>query len=354
MNIMDGNDPLVPFRQGQQSVSPGQAQHSLMEDNERGAKAGDAEPEKASYIETLLAAKPRIIEVLKGCEKHFSEVSRLFGYGHSNWLAEMRDAIQALEPEESQDATDPLERYRHAPRFVSEKDTSADEFGQKRALEAATLLAWQPRLVSIFTASMNVIGDADSDYGYNGYIVVDIQEMIHVLDPKPQVQLSLSEEDRAKWETIRQAAINAFASVTWEQAQEYLKDTYELTYSPRDGSLGTEWTFGDSINWHILSKNEVYINALKEFLQEHPSPERNEVYINALKEFLQDHPGEAYTNALKEILQDHPDKEREKGTLQSTVSITDARIETVGERGFKPLDEAHNEKTRGIDVEPER
>ena len=147
-----------------------------------------------------------------------------------------------------------LEKIARAPELLEEN-------GQLKAINAELLEALQEIAETLELAE---------DYGFEHEVNV-ARAAIAKAVPERQQPLT---EDRAQWETTKQLAIKAWENVTWEQAQEYIKDAYEVARETAEYSTGySENSFVDRMNWHILEKNEAFSSAMKEIFKEHYSQE---------------------------------------------------------------------------------
>lgn len=173
------------------------------EDTKRAAQMSleqaQVEQEKVSYAETLVAAKPRIVEVIKVAEQAVVDMEKDLGEEGLTFprlLTDIRDVTQALEAE--------------GPQIDS--NTRAEEAGQEKGQEAATLVSLKPRLLRVLDGTESVIRRMSKEYGYDNWPVrEDIQEVVDVIAPerKQELEQLIQEHIERGREPERLKAINA-------------------------------------------------------------------------------------------------------------------------------------------------
>lgn len=170
------------------------------EDAKRAAQMPLSEQvQKISYAETLLAAKPRIVEVLKLSEEAVVEMERelsVEGEKFPRLLADIRDVSQTLEA--------------NGPQMDS--TTRTEDAGQEKAQEAATLVSLKPRLLRVLDGTESVIRRMNKEYGYDNWPVrQDIQEVVDVIAPerKQELEQLIQEHIERGKEPERLKAVNA-------------------------------------------------------------------------------------------------------------------------------------------------
>jgi hypothetical protein len=154
------------------------------------------------------------VEVLKDCDENIENIGRKFGkYGETypKLLDDIRDLLQALEPEGPHDAPKPLERHGNPPRSIN-TEMDSKEVGQEKTQEAAKLVSLKPRLLRVLDGSLDVITDVGRESGYNSaYASSSIEGVIDMIAPEwaQELEQLIQESIVRGKEPERLKAINA-------------------------------------------------------------------------------------------------------------------------------------------------